>query len=80
MTVLVVGRLRALPDRLGRRRDNERVSDVATSQVAGYSKLWRILKGGAFAAERRLRAFIDLPMGTSLLGVFASKRRSSTPD
>lgn len=68
--VPAVGLLRALPYRLGRRRSDEQVSDVATRQVAGYGEVGRVLERGAFAAERALRRVVDLPVGTSLLGVF----------
>jgi SAM-dependent methyltransferase len=68
--VVPVALLRALPARLGRHRPRERQDDAGTRQVAGYGSAGRIAARAAFAAERRLRGRVDLPVGTSLLGIF----------
>ena len=68
--VPAVGLLRALPHRLGRRRSAEDEHDAATRQVAGYGDVARAFERGLFAAEGRLRRVVDVPVGTSLLGVF----------
>jgi SAM-dependent methyltransferase len=68
-----VGLLRALPHRLGRARSDERESEAGTRQVAGYGALGRAAARSAFAAERALRRRVDVPLGTSLIGVFAPR-------
>jgi SAM-dependent methyltransferase len=61
---------RALPYRLGRRSAPAAASATGTRQVAGYGRAGRALARTAFALERRLRAVWDVPLGTSVVGVF----------
>jgi hypothetical protein len=72
--VPAVALLRALPHRLGRRRSEAREAEVGTRQVAGYGDLARGAARRAFSAERALRRAADVPVGTSLLGVFTRQR------
>jgi SAM-dependent methyltransferase len=69
--VPAVGLLRAVPYRLGQRRGEAREADVGTRQVALFGQSGNAAARAAFAAERALRRRVDLPLGTSLLAIFA---------
>ena len=63
--------MRALPDRIGLRRSEEREAVVGTRQVSGYGSVLRRASDIAFAAERVVRRVADPPFGTSLIGTFS---------
>ena len=69
--VPVVALARALPYRLGYRRDDVREAAVGTRQVAGYGDIGHSAARAAFATERAARRVYDVPAGTSLVAVFA---------
>ena len=66
--------LRALHDCLGRRRSPTRKAEVGTRQVAGYGGAQRRAGELAFAGERALRSYVELPFGTSPIGRFSRAR------
>jgi SAM-dependent methyltransferase len=68
--VPAVGLLRAVPDRLGRLRSDEQEAEAGTRQVAGYGEFGRTVARSAFSVERAVRRTVNVPIGTSLVGVF----------